>query len=198
MNARNQGRVLGIILLICTFGLTVAQAQENPIDDPSLYVPCAGGMAICDLHTGLMWEKKTVGGDDESCVANLHAVNATCLFSETTTWIDALNAENTTGYAGFNDWRRPNVKELQSIVNYDGAPLFHEAFNPTAENDATWSSTSEFSDGEFAWTVDFSRGNVRSLEKEAESLHVRAVRGGRVRAVRGGRVRAAPAAPTAP
>ncbi|WP_320046818.1 DUF1566 domain-containing protein [uncultured Ilyobacter sp.] len=64
-----------------------------------------GDGTITDRATGLMWEQ----GD------NGEGVN----------WEDALalaqtrNAEN---YLGYNDWRLPNAKELQSIVDYTRAP----------------------------------------------------------------------------
>ena len=33
-------------------------------------------------------------------------------------WIKAMQHANTTVYAGYDDWRIPNIKELQSIVEY--------------------------------------------------------------------------------
>ncbi len=178
MNARIRGRVFVLVLLICALGLTVAQAQQSPIDDPSLYVSCANGFAICDLHTGLMWERKVVG--EGACLTSLHAVNAVCLFSETAAWIAALNAENGVGYAGFSDWRLPNIKELQSIVNYSSRePAAHTAFAPTGSGDASyWSSTLSADVSGDVWIVDFFDGLVL-LTGADEMNHVRAVRGGR-------------------
>ena len=57
---------------------------------------------ITDLATGLMWQK-----DDSGAGKN---------------WEDALSyAENLT-LAGHDDWRLPNAKELQSIIDYTRAP----------------------------------------------------------------------------
>ena len=60
---------------------------------------------VSDLATGLMWaeEDSGAGMDWESALA----------------WVEQLNAEN---YLGYNDWRLPNAKELQSIVDYSLSP----------------------------------------------------------------------------
>jgi len=61
-----------------------------------------GDGTISDNATGLMWMQ-----DDNG---------------EGLNWADALTyAENTT-FANYSDWRLPNVKELQSIVDYSRAP----------------------------------------------------------------------------
>lgn len=61
-----------------------------------------GDGTVTDNATGLMW---TQDDDGNGMV-----------------WIDALSyAENST-FAGYNDWRLPNAKELQSIVDYSRAP----------------------------------------------------------------------------
>ncbi len=61
-----------------------------------------GNGTITDNATGLMWMQND---------------NGTGVL-----WKDALNyAENTT-YAGYSDWRLPDTKELQSIVDYTRSP----------------------------------------------------------------------------
>ncbi len=61
-----------------------------------------GNGTITDKATRLMW---TLDDDGEGMI-----------------WEEALNyAENST-YAGYSDWRLPNAKELQSIVDYTRAP----------------------------------------------------------------------------
>jgi hypothetical protein len=61
-----------------------------------------GDGTITDRATGLMWTK----GDSGT----------------TMNWQQALEYAEDLAHAGFDDWRLPNVKELQSIVDYRRAP----------------------------------------------------------------------------
>ncbi len=66
-----------------------------------------GNSTITDSATGLTWMQVDSG--------------------KTMNWPQALDyAENST-HAGFNDWRLPNAKELQSIIDYSKSP---QATNP--------------------------------------------------------------------
>ena len=108
-----------------------------------------GDGTISDLSTGLMWMT-----DDNGAAVN---------------WEDALTYSENLELAGYDDWRLPNVKELQSIVDYSGSfpaidPTF---FNITTEledniNCYFWTSTSAyFSKQEpeyyYAWYVAFGK-----------------------------------------
>lgn len=67
-----------------------------------------GDETVTDSATGLMWSK----ADSLSGM----------------TWQNALawvQAKNTANYLGHNDWRLPNAKELNSLVNYGNAPDFN-------------------------------------------------------------------------
>ena len=61
-----------------------------------------GNDTITDLATGLMWMQA-----DSSTTMN---------------WEQALSYAENLNYAGYDDWRLPNAKELQSIVDYTRAP----------------------------------------------------------------------------
>ncbi|MCP4361230.1 MAG: DUF1566 domain-containing protein [Chloroflexi bacterium] len=94
-----------------------------------------GNGAISDNATGLMWQQ------DDSGSGNI--------------WSDALAYCETLSTGGYDDWRLPNAKELQSIVDYGRspdttnsaaiAPLFNatQITNEAGEADyaAYWSST---------------------------------------------------------
>jgi len=60
---------------------------------------------ISDQATGLMWEKTDSG----------KGMN----WQKALTWVAQKNSES---YLGYKDWRLPNAKELQSIVDYNRSP----------------------------------------------------------------------------
>ncbi len=61
-----------------------------------------GNGTITDAATGLMWMQN----DSEKGM----------------TWEEALKYAENQKFAGYNDWRLPNIKELQSIIDYSRAP----------------------------------------------------------------------------
>jgi hypothetical protein len=86
-----------------------------------------GDGTVTDRATGLMWSKT-----DSRKGMNWQAA---------LTWIEAKNAEK---HLGYSDWRLPNAKELQSIVDYTRAPaVTHSpAVDPIFE-------TTKLDDGEY-------------------------------------------------
>ncbi|MFA6795981.1 MAG: DUF1566 domain-containing protein [Bacilli bacterium] len=65
-------------------------------------------------------------------------------------WEDALDSAENSTFAGYTDWRLPDVKELQSIVNYDGSypaidqSLFTCSDFEENENYYYWTGTSAY------------------------------------------------------
>lgn len=156
-----------------------------------------GDGTITDNNTGLMWEKKDDSG-------GIHAVNEVYTWGEVvpphsmngtvTAFLAALNADG--GFAGYTDWRLPNVKELHSIVNYEVAfpgPTVHPAFHDPATcfgcTDVTapsctctasanyWSSTTYQGIPNYAWAVGYYYGTL-GADLKSDPLRARAVRGG--------------------
>ena len=149
-----------------------------------------GDGTISDLNTGLMWEKK---GND----GGLHDKNNTFPYdsggSQDTIWdwLDDINAEGGTGFAGHNDWRIPNVKELQGIVNYGQIfPAVSSEFSTgcsagcsamscscTQSDRNYWSSSTYQGAPNSAWDLDFG-GGFLGAGNRITYYYVRAVRGG--------------------
>lgn len=145
-----------------------------------------GDGTITDTNTGLMWEKLS---DDDSIHDEHNVYN----------WDDAFNVKvaalNAATFAGHSDWRLPNVKELQSIVDYSvplPGPSVSSAFDSGCTDGCSvtlcsctragvpgyWSSTSYASNtATFAWAVSSSESLTTYVAK-LSMLSVRAVRGG--------------------
>jgi len=143
-----------------------------------------GNGTILDRNTLLIWEKKSDDGsihdkDTQYNWANAFAVHVADL--------------NTANFAGRHDWRLPNVKELQSIVDYErDNPSIDPAFNNgdctggtctvltcscTGTVSDYWSSSTRALDPTSAWNVNFFSGFVDD-DGKSNFFFVRAVRGG--------------------
>jgi hypothetical protein len=151
-----------------------------------------GDGTVTDNNTGLMWEKKsdddTIHDKDKSftwgTISPPYEMNGTMV----TEFLAALNAGG--GFAGYTDWRVPNVNELQSIVNYENRD---SAVSPAFDTDCAtactvltcsctvsddyWSAIA-YADlpPRHAWLVNFLDGQVRAGTKSFQ-FYVRAVRG---------------------
>ncbi len=160
-----------------------------------------GDATITDNNTGLMWERKDYSGgihhygtwykwEDARFSFFIYNLNNTCEGDGLVhcDGEDYCGAGGQCGFAGYRDWRVPNVKELQSIVDYDRfSRAVHPAFNTDCSEGCTdcsctnpgsyWSSTTDPQYPQHAWVVDFSKGFVLNKFKEHNG-YVRAVRSG--------------------
>jgi len=152
-----------------------------------------GDGTITDNNTGLMWEKKVAGSGCLHCVDDTYSwcqatgsASGICV-GNMTSWIADVNAEN---FAGYSDWRLPNVKELESILNFENFnPAVSSAFNTECADPCTvltcsctgfqyWSSSTFPVNPVIAWLVVFSHGGTGFGVKSGGGVSVRAVRGG--------------------
>ncbi len=132
-----------------------------------------GDSTITDNSTGLMWTQNDSG----------QGLN----WEEALAWVVTKNSES---YLGHNDWRLPNAKELQSIVDYTrspdttSSPAINAVFNTTSitnEEGAKdypyfWTSTTHKSysssgdNGEAAAYVSFGRA-LGYVDDEWTDIH---------------------------
>ena len=87
---------------------TVACIQENTTYGVNDFQDNGDG-TITDDATGLTWSQ------DDSGAVDPDGMN----WAEALAWVEEMNAE---AYLGYSDWRLPNVKELQSLVDYTRSP----------------------------------------------------------------------------
>ena len=137
------GRIKGYDLTL--FGeektFVVSCVRGNPAYGRNDFLDPGDG-TIRDLATGLMWARADSGAEAPEGLD----------WEQALAWVAVKNAA---GYLGYADWRLPNVKELQSLVDYRRAPeatgsaaidpLFQVTglINEAGEDDfpAYWSST---------------------------------------------------------
>jgi len=102
---------------------------------------------------------------------------AGCNNGSTLAWAAAITFAEGLSFAGYSDWRLPNVKELISIVDYSTVPLaINSTFTNTQSGDY-WSSSTGAAITDSAWFVGFDDGGVGRGYK-VNPYYVRPVRGG--------------------
>jgi hypothetical protein len=161
-----------------------------------------GDGTITDNNTGLMWEKQDDSGGihdkDNRYTWSTETENTENMDGTmVTVFLDTLNDVAGGGascFAGHCDWRIPNGRELDSIVDWEVLspsidPIFHQLETCTGCTDVTlatcsctassfyWSSTTFAAQPRDAWAVGFSNGSV-TVNFKTFTSQVRAVRGG--------------------
>lgn len=143
-----------------------------------------GNGTLGDANTRLVWEKL-------SRDASIHERNALYTWDQALAKIGTLNTPPC--FANVCTWRLPNVKELQSIVDYEKtSPAFAKQFQkkcqpgcsvatcsctpipPAGSTGGFWTSTTNRSATSEAWQVVNATGAVASVAKSATG-NVRAV-----------------------
>lgn len=124
-----------------------------------------GDGTVTDNCTGLMWQKDTGDVSGDGSIGGEDQIN----------WQGALQYCDGLSFAGRDDWRLPNIFELQTIVDYG---RYNPAIDPAFLGDgyAYWSSTTFEGDVYTnAWFSDLARGHNANNGKTVR-LFVRAVR----------------------
>ncbi|MBU2646669.1 DUF1566 domain-containing protein [bacterium] len=145
-----QSRCLLVLLLVTGWSLVVGGALAADFTDN-------GDGTVTDYDTILVWQQ---GESDRK------------------TWESALTYCEGLTLGGQSDWRLPNFKELQSIVDYTRhSPAINITYFANAFSLDYWSSTSSTNTTSYAVAVNFSRGWSHGSGK-GDSYYVRCVRGG--------------------
>lgn len=145
------------------------------IGGTTYYLDYADG-TVTDLRTGLTWMR---------CAQGQTWSGSTCDGESTAyTGVQAAALTGTVSYATFSDWRAPNIRELQSIVDrsVSGSPAINASVFPNTPSSRFWSATPKASDYGVtqAWAVNFGNGYIAFTSRTSTtSLYpVRLVRGG--------------------
>lgn len=144
--------LLTILCLLIVPAVSIADFTDN------------GDGTITDNDTGLIWMQASADTDSDGTPDEMN-------------WESALSYCANLSFAGADDWRLPNNKELQSIVDYgEYNPSINTTFFPDTISAYYWSSTSYLDNFDEAWAVYFYYGYVYGKPKTF-NYYVRAVRG---------------------
>ena len=166
-------RLLALFSLAVLCGLPVAQAVTctdptiPPSNPDSVYIVNSDG-TVLDRRNGLLWKRCTEGQSGANCSGSATAH----------TWSAALSLAASSTFAGYSDWRLPNVKELKSLVEKcRRAPSINDVIFPATPSSDFWSGSPDAYYSDYAWLVGFVSGFVGSFSR-GNGDQVRLVRGG--------------------
>ena len=121
---------------------------------PTINFVVYGDGTVTDRKTGLMWDQCTWGKSGVTCAQGA---------STTIIWPAALGVvatANGAGYKGYSDWRLPNIKELQSIVETCRFnPSINDEIFPITVASYFWSGSPVAIGSSYPWNVDFYGGS---------------------------------------
>lgn len=169
--------------------------------DPYAEIPCAGtgqdgayeiypmsfsdngNGTVTDNNTGLIWQKCSVGQNNDAACSGTGAVynwyQASGAYDATYN-PDTFNICGSLALAG-GGWRLPSKKELTSIIDYSipyPGPTIQQTMFPNTYSFYYWSSTADASSPSNAWYGGFNGGLVYNGNKGSNTLYLRCVRGG--------------------
>jgi len=114
-----------------------------------------GNSTITDKSTGLVWKQ---------CVEGLSGATCTAGTATTYTWDGALQLAtmvNLVTFAGYADWRVPNLTELESLVTQNCInPSINISLFPSDPVSFVWSSSPLEDRSSIAWIIGFDYGEI--------------------------------------
>lgn len=173
MKTTTQTLIFSFISLIANYA-NATQTCENYITDEwknDRYTISDDNKTVIDKVTNLMWKRCSEGLSGDNCETGTIA---------TMNWQVALNrvkTVNDSNFAGYNNWRLPNIEQLRSIVAYNCRnPSINESAFPTKTPASNFFSSSpdHHSPGS-VWGVNF-LGSIDGVYVNSSSNMVRLVR----------------------
>ena len=139
---------------------------------PSTRFANFGDGMVKDNLTGLIWTADPNTPGPSACGPGVVKISY-----DSYLFVQCLNNNN---YLGYNDWRVPNRKELQSLIDHSQSNPALPAGNPfTGAGSGTyWSSDTYINQCNLGWAIDMDTGLVtESYKNPTNAFHVWPVRG---------------------
>jgi len=174
-STRIGGALLGAAAIFANMGAAMAeqdcdlkQAASTPME---AFAPSENGTVI-DRRRGLMWMRCAVGQRwvRDHCTANFER------FEYRDTFAAANEINRSGGFAGYQDWRIPEIEELFSIVeDRCFSPAIDQTFFPQTPITGYWSASPDPTYASGAMLVHFYNG-VRYMGNKDQYWALRLVR----------------------
>lgn len=161
-----------LVLLPYTGNAQTCKTATVPANTPDNQFVINADATVKDLKTGLIWKRCSEGQTFSagSCIGTAIGY----------TWQQALQQAqnlNAVGFAGAQDWRVPNIKELSSILERQcNNPAINLNIFPDNNLKFYWSSSSN-TNADSAWVVSFMDSTDLPGDKSSR-LRLRLVRSG--------------------
>lgn len=140
--------------------------QTKCYDEAGTEIDCSGTGQDGDIRAGVSWPSPRFTDNGDGTVTD----NLTGLMwvkspdSNGRAWNDAVDYCNNLDFAGYTDWRLPNVNELESLVNADKSNtatwLNSQGFSNVQQSRPYWSSSTRASSKGVALNVNMNYGYV--------------------------------------
>lgn len=176
MNLRSV--LFSLLVLLVSTPVFAQQTCYSSIADthPTSRYTIESNGTVLDKQTGLMWMRCSLGQSWDSS-------NSTCSGSaKAYTWQQALQAaqqlDQSGGYAGYTDWRLPNIRSLSSLASFHCSdPAINTTVFPDTPAAHYWSASPVESNTGLIFSFDQSSGKVYFYSLSS-TYDVRLVRAG--------------------
>ncbi len=161
---------MALLLPALATGAAICRSEQASTSPDANFTVHDNG-TVTDISTNLMWKICSEGLQGKQCQEGK---------AQLLSWPDAIASatkSNQEKFAGYADWRVPNLKELQSLVETRCFnPAINENIFPNTDGSWFWSSTSVASSTGSAWGIGFGAGYGFAKDKTSQTGMVRLVR----------------------
>ncbi|WP_200250877.1 DUF1566 domain-containing protein [Thiococcus pfennigii] len=168
----------GSLVFLCLAQMATPLVAQQACNQQMLYSTPAGTFldngngTVTDVRNGLMWKRCAEGQSWQvsGCMGLATRVD----------WASAMEGAADTSFAGYDDWRLPNIKELNSILERAcRSPAIDATVFPATPSSAFWSSSPDnqnpWSLNNYSFKVYFTAGGTFYGARDGYE-HVRLVR----------------------
>ncbi|MCZ7599528.1 MAG: DUF1566 domain-containing protein [Gammaproteobacteria bacterium] len=149
--------VLGLTLAANSVEAQTCRSDIQPSTPTSRFEDHGNG-TVTDGGTGLMWKRCVEGLDGPDCASGS---------ANTLTWHAALDHARTHEFAGYDDWRLPNLKELWSLVEVACyGPAINTTVFPNTPSAFVWSASPYTNSPGSAWFLGTGSGDTGAGDKD--------------------------------